>query len=47
MARKERGIFERPKESGIWWVRYAQPIIPIVRNRLSVLEILTTLRLLK
>src|SRR3990172_179850 len=21
--RKERGIFERPKDSGVWWVRYA------------------------
>ena len=23
VAKKQRGIFERPKGSGIWWIRYA------------------------
>ena len=22
MVRKQRGIFERPRGSGVWWVRY-------------------------
>jgi len=35
MAKKERGIFERPKGSGIWWVRYADNFGRIHREKVG------------
>jgi site-specific recombinase XerD len=35
MAKKERGIFERPKDSGIWWVRYADNFGRIHREKVG------------
>lgn len=32
---KDRGIFERPRESGIWWVRYADNFGRIHREKVG------------
>ncbi|NIN91918.1 MAG: hypothetical protein GTN76_14540, partial [Candidatus Aenigmarchaeota archaeon] len=32
---KDRGIFERPKDSGIWWVRYADNFGRIHREKVG------------
>jgi hypothetical protein len=33
--RGERGLFERPKGSGVWWVRYADESGRIHRERVG------------
>jgi site-specific recombinase XerD len=34
-AKKQRGLFERPKDSGIWWIRYADASGRIRRERVG------------
>jgi integrase len=34
-SRRERGIFERPKGSGIWWIRYADQFGKIHREKVG------------
>jgi integrase len=34
-VKKERGVFERPKKSGIWWIRYADEFGRIHREKVG------------
>src|SRR5512137_3003824 len=34
-AKKIRGVFERPKGSGIWWIRYADQFGQIHREKVG------------
>jgi hypothetical protein len=33
--RRDRGIFERPKDSGIWWIRYADQFGKLHREKVG------------
>jgi len=35
MARDDRGVFERPKDSGVWWIRYVDQFGELRRERVG------------
>jgi len=35
MVKKQRGVFERPKGSGVWWVRYTDQYGQLHREKVG------------